>query len=76
MEIVVSGYGVISAAGNNCEETYANFTKGIRQAGKPTVFSTTLKYPVFEVNNLQYAEKYPEQRTVALLLSAVKEALK
>ncbi|MCP4176378.1 MAG: beta-ketoacyl-[acyl-carrier-protein] synthase family protein [bacterium] len=75
MEIIVSGYGVISAAGSNCEETYANFLKGNRRSGKPTAFTTTLEYPVFEVNQFEYAENYPEQRSIALLLTAVKEAL-
>jgi 3-oxoacyl-[acyl-carrier-protein] synthase II len=75
MEILVSGYGVISAAGNNCKETYQNFLKETRNAERPTHFSTALEYPVFEVNNLKDAENYPGQRTIALLITAVKEAL-
>lgn len=72
MKTVISGCGVISAVGNNCQETIANFETNLPIPHKVTVFETPLTCPVFEVKNLECTEK---QRTVSLLQHALDEAL-
>jgi 3-oxoacyl-(acyl-carrier-protein) synthase len=74
--IIITGLGVISAAGNNLPETLDSFSRGKRNAGKVSLFDTSLSCPVFEVKT--FSEKnYPEgQRTLRLALIAVDEALK
>ncbi len=74
--MLITGIGVISAAGNNVAETLTSFELGTRNAGPVTLFPTDLKSPVFEVKRLP-AEYYLEGwRTVSLALIAVDEALK
>ncbi len=73
--VLISGLGVISAAGRDLSETLESFSTGRRNAGPVTLFETSLPYPVFEVRDLP-EEFYPEhQRTAALALCAVNEAL-
>jgi 3-oxoacyl-(acyl-carrier-protein) synthase len=74
--MLITGIGVISAAGKNTVETLSSFEQGTRNAGPVTIFPTVLKSPVFEVKHLP-AEYYLEGwRTVSLALVAVDEALK
>jgi 3-oxoacyl-[acyl-carrier-protein] synthase II len=74
--MLITGIGVISAAGNNVAETLSSLAQGTRNAGPVTLFPTVLKSPVFEVKRLP-AEYYLEGwRTVSLALVAVDEALK
>ena len=47
--MLITGIGVISAAGNNVAETLSSFELGTRNAGLVTLFPTVLKSPVFEV---------------------------
>ncbi len=74
--ILITGIGVISAAGNTVAETLHSFKQGTRNAGPVTLFPTVLQYPVFEVRRLP-AEYYLEGwRTLSLALVAVDQALK
>jgi hypothetical protein len=69
--MLITGIGVISAAGNDAAETLSSFEQGTRNAGPVTLFPTVLKSPVFEVKHLP-AEYYLEGwRTVSLALVAV-----
>jgi 3-oxoacyl-[acyl-carrier-protein] synthase II len=74
--MLITGIGVISAAGNNVTETLQSFEQGRRNAGPATHFPTTLRSPVFEVKHLP-AEYYLEGwRTLSLALVALDQALK
>jgi 3-oxoacyl-(acyl-carrier-protein) synthase len=74
--LLITGIGVISAAGNNVAETLSSFEQGTRNAGPVTLFPTVLQSPVFEVKRLP-ADYYLEGwRTLSLALVAVDEALK
>jgi 3-oxoacyl-(acyl-carrier-protein) synthase len=72
---VISGIGVISAAGVNVPETLAGFKAGMRNVGKITLFATPLDYPVFEVRSPLQGSAHPESRTVQLAFHALDEAL-
>lgn len=73
--MLITGIGVISAAGNNVAETLDSFTKGTRNAGPVTLFPSALTSPVFEV------KRFPEQyylegwRTLSLALIALDQAI-
>lgn len=72
---LITGFGAISAAGNNLAETLDSFARMKRNAGPVSLFDTLLKYPVFEVKEIS-GEFYLEgQRTLSLALCAVEEAL-
>ena len=74
--MLITGLGVISAAGNDLAETLHSFEQGTRNAGPVTLFPTILQSPVFEVRQLP-AEYYLEGwRTLSLALVAVDQALK
>ena len=75
MKVVISGIGIISAAGFNLEQNLEALKNGKRNGGPVSVFSTILPYPVFEVNSLP--EKCAEEgmRTRNLAFTALKEAL-
>ena len=74
--MLITGLGVISAAGNDLAETLQSFEQGRRNAGPVTLFPTILKSPVFEVKHLP-GEYYLEGwRTLSLALVAVDQALK
>lgn len=74
--ILITGLGVISAAGNNLVETLVSFASGKRNAGKVSLFETDLHYPVFEVRAIPEEYILEGQRTVGLALCAVSEALR
>ncbi len=75
MKIVVTGLGMISAAGKNAAETLACFYAGRRNAGPVSLFSSEIKSPVYEVK--EFSGKYFSERlrTLNLCLAAVEEAL-
>ena len=50
--MLITGIGVISAAGNGVDETLLSFERGDRNAGPVTLFPTVLKNPAFEVKDL------------------------
>ena len=74
--VVITGLGGISAAGINLAETLDSFSQGKRNAGQVTLFETSLRYPVFEVNKIPDEYYLEGQRTLSLALCAVDEALK
>lgn len=72
---LITGLGVISAAGGNLAETLASFARGERNAGPVSLFPTSLRSPVFEVKQLP-AEYFLEgARTLSLAGIAVDQAL-
>ena len=72
--IAITGIGTISAAGADIAQTLCTFERGERNAGLPSLFSTSLPYPVFEARNLPSTEG-DGQRTLCLSMIAVREAL-
>jgi len=73
--MVITGIGVISAAGNNAAETLQCFKRGTRNAGPVTLFPTILRSPVFEVKHLPAGYFMEGLRTLSLALVAVDQAL-
>lgn len=73
--VLITGIGVISAAGNNAAETLQSFKQGTRNAGPVTLFPTILKSPVFEVRRLPAGYYLEGLRTLSLALVAVDQAL-
>jgi len=71
--VVISGMGAICAAGKNIEEISASFSAGQRAPQLPTLFSTALDYPVFEVKG--FSARAGIMRTLALAFTAAAEAL-
>jgi 3-oxoacyl-(acyl-carrier-protein) synthase len=74
--MLITGLGVISAAGNNIAETLQSFEQGARNAGPVSLFPTALHYPAFEVKRLPAAYYLEGWRTLSLALVAVDEALR
>lgn len=72
---VITGLGVVSAAGHNLVATLDSLGRGERHAGPVTLFPTTIDVPVFEVRGLPDAYQLPGQRTLGLTLAALDEAL-
>jgi 3-oxoacyl-(acyl-carrier-protein) synthase len=72
---VISGIGVVSAAGMNVPESLAGFKAGLRNVGRITLFTTPLDYPVFEVRSPLRDSSRAESRTVQLAFHALDEAL-
>ncbi len=73
--VLITGLGVISAAGNTLSDTLENFRRGSSRSGPVTLFETTLPYPVFEVGIIPAPFLTESQRTLRLALCAVAEAL-
>ena len=72
---LITGLGVISAAGNDVVETLASFARGERNAGPVTLFPTALSSPVFEVKQLPPGYYLEGWRTLSLARAAVDQAL-
>ena len=75
-DILITGLGVISAAGNNLVATLDSFASGKRNAGEVSLFETSLPYPAFEVKKIPDEFFHKGQRTLSLALCAVSEALR
>lgn len=69
---LVSGLGVVSAAGNDPAQTLASFAAGRRHAGPVSVCESPLSCPVFEVRGVTAP---PGGRTLELARLAVRQAL-
>ena len=67
-EVLITGLGVISAAGANLSETLDSFRKGERNAGPVSIFDTVLKCPVFEVREIPEEFFSEKNRTLSLAL--------
>lgn len=72
---VITGLGVICAAGNGLAATLERLGCGERRAGPVTLFPSTIDVPVFEVRGFPGGDRFPGQRTLALTLAALDEAL-
>ncbi len=72
---LITGLGVISAAGENLTENLDALAAVRRNAGPVTLFQTPLTYPVFEALSLPDRFCIEGQRTLGLALCAVDEAL-
>ena len=75
MKILVTGLGLISAAGVNARETLESFRAGKRNAGPVSLFDSKIKSPVFEVMNFSKHYFHERLRTQNLCLAALEEAL-
>lgn len=75
LPILITGIGVVSAAGMNVPETLAGFEAGRRNLGRITRFNTPLDYPVFEVRPPLQGARSADSRTLQLAFHALDEAL-
>jgi 3-oxoacyl-[acyl-carrier-protein] synthase II len=73
--VLITGLGVISAAGGNLEESLDSLAAGRRNAGPVTLFKTPLDRPVFEVARIPGKFLMEGRRTAGLAMCAVEEAL-
>ena len=73
--VLITGLGVISAAGTGLPETLASFRRGERNAGPVSLFTTSLECPVFEVGQIPSGFSVEKNRTLSLTLCALAEAL-
>lgn len=73
--ILITGLGVISAAGNGLGETLAAFEHAQRNAGAVSLFATGLTNPVFQVRQIPDDYRLDGCRTLSLALMAVDQAL-
>ena len=74
-DMLITGLGVISAAGSTLSETLASFSSGLRNCGPLTLFPSQLPCPVFEVKNLPDNYYLEGRRTLSLAMIAVDQAL-
>lgn len=74
--VLITGLGVISAAGTGIPMTLESFRRGERNAGPVSLFKTSLRCPVFEVRQIPDDFFLEGSRTLSLALCAVDEALK
>lgn len=72
---VISGLGVICAAGNSLPAILESLASGERHVGPVTLFPSSIDVPVFEVKELPEAYLLPGQRTLSLTLTALDQAL-
>ncbi len=74
-KVLITGMGVVSAAGMNVAETLAGFTSGIRNIGRTTPALSPLDYPVFQVSAPLRDSGNAHSRTLQLAFHALDEAL-
>ncbi|MEJ5285294.1 MAG: beta-ketoacyl-[acyl-carrier-protein] synthase family protein [Brevinematales bacterium] len=72
LKFPVTGIGIISACGNNINETLISFQSLKRNGKKVSLFDSKIDCPVFEVN---LKTSYKNMRTLDLALEAVKQAV-
>lgn len=72
---VLSGMGVVSAAGVGVEASLQSMASGKRNVGPVSLFDTPLRLPVFEVRSIPPRREPGRMRTLELLDCAVDEAL-
>jgi 3-oxoacyl-(acyl-carrier-protein) synthase len=73
--ILITGMGVVSAAGAGLEESLRSMAAGERNVGPLTLFESPVKLPVFEVRGLPPRKEPGRMRTMDLLETALEEAL-
>ncbi len=74
--VILTGMGIISAAGVNLPETLDSLTNQWVNSKQVSLFETSLEYPVFEVNKIPEEFLLEGRRTISLALCAVDEALR
>jgi 3-oxoacyl-(acyl-carrier-protein) synthase len=74
-DMLITGLGAISAAGNGLAGTLDSFAQAKRNAGPVTLFPTVTDCPVFEVKDIPHEYLLEGQRTLSLALIAVDQAL-
>ena len=74
MEVLVTGMGVVSAAGVGVRASVESMHAGVRNLAMPGQFSTELSYPVFEVD-VPALVPSGHGRTLALAVMAAEQAL-
>ncbi|MBI1810831.1 MAG: beta-ketoacyl-[acyl-carrier-protein] synthase family protein [Nitrospirae bacterium] len=74
--VLITGLGVISAAGTGISATLDSFRQRQRNAGPVSIFNTSLTCPVFEVKQIPDEFIIGKNRTLSLALCAVDAALK
>lgn len=76
-EFVITGMGTVSAAGMDLPAALESVAAGRRNSSAVTIFPTSLPYPVFQTVTVpSHGEELEGRRTIALLLTAVDEALR
>ena len=75
-DVLITGLGVISAAGTGISATLDSFRQRERNAGPVSIFKTALICPVFEVKQIPDEFIMEKNRTLSLALYAVDAALK
>ncbi|VGO12055.1 3-oxoacyl-[acyl-carrier-protein] synthase 2 [Pontiella desulfatans] len=73
--ILITGMGVVSAAGVGVAESVASMAAGERNVGPVSVFDSPIDLPVFEVKSLPPRTEPGKMRTLDLLEMAVDEAM-
>ncbi len=74
--VSITGLGTVSAAGRNLERSLESMGSRRTNGSLATLFSTSLKYHVFEASSLPEKYYLEGQRTLSLALCAVDEALR
>ncbi|PKL52630.1 MAG: beta-ketoacyl-[acyl-carrier-protein] synthase family protein [Nitrospira bacterium HGW-Nitrospira-1] len=74
-EVLITGLGVISAAGRGLSVTLDSFKRVDRNAGPVSLFTTSLECPVFEVRQIPAGFIVEKSRTLSLALCALDEAM-
>lgn len=73
--ILISGMGVICAAGDGIDETLAAFRRGHRSPAPPRRPESALQIPVFEAGPVAGESENPGIRSQLMALAAAREAL-
>lgn len=74
-KILITGMGVVSAAGLDAAESLAGFKRGVRNISKTSPALSPLDYPVYEVSAPLRPPARSSSRTVQLVFHALDEAL-
>ena len=74
-EILITGLGAVSAAGETCSQTLSSFKASTRNVGEVSLFETDISKPVFEVKNIPDKWQRPGMRSLSLALTAIDEAM-
>ncbi len=74
-KILITGMGVVSAAGMSAEATLLNFSGGQRNISKTSAALSPLDYPVYEVAGALRQSARSPSRTLQLAFHALDEAL-
>ncbi len=71
---IIAGMGAVCAAGGDIDQIFDNFSLGKREVNQPSLFSSDLGYPVFEVKDIPKEFFKKKRRTLSLLLWALHQA--